>query len=88
MKRNLTIKLREVISKLLHEPPLPPTDPPLDPTDPPPTESSPTDPPLDPTVCNFKEDELPFDMAVGYSHPSVKGLTIFALADFLMALRR
>ena len=51
-------------------------------TDPPPTGSSPTDPPLDQTVRKFKEDELPFDMAVGYSHPYLKGLTIFALADF------
>ena len=88
------MKLKDIIPELLHDPessteentallptaPPPPAEmQPLDPTAPP----SPNDmQPLDPTARKFNKDELPFDMPVGYAHPSVEGLKIFALADF------
>ena len=108
MKRTLTMKLKDIIPELLHDPessteentallptaPPPPAEmQPLDPTAPPsPNDMQPLDPtaplppndmqPLDPTARKFNKDELPFDMPVGYAHPSVEGLKIFALADF------
>jgi len=84
MKRTLKITLREMIPELIH-------DPDSDLVDSTNLEDSTTTiplPPLNSTERTFKEDELPLDVAVGYSHPSVKGITIFALADFSHGIKK